>query len=183
MTSNVFTEHNHISWRSSKEGIVDLNLQKVIFLILINRGLPGRNSAVFLFMNYQLYVSLNSYIKDMYLFGGVFFLLERCYYRISEADLSLLYYILNNWFAAPVFIETSIKMLLLCCVLWIYTDVVKSKTFQRIHSKGVLKLMCKTHIPPLISILILLSFFKSKVTFLFARKMFPCRTLTPVAAF
>lgn len=74
MTSNVFTEHNHISWRSSKEGIVDRNFQKVTFLILINRGLPGKNSVVFLFISYQLYVSLNSYIKDMYLFGGFLFL-------------------------------------------------------------------------------------------------------------
>lgn len=155
---------NHIGWRSSKEGIVDLNFQKVTFLILINRGLPGKNSAVFLFMSYQLYVSLNSYIKDMYLFSGFlffFFPLERCYYQSSEADLSLLYYILNNCSTAPVFIETIIKNLLLCCVLWIYTDVVKSKTSQRIHSKGMLKLLCKTRSPPLISILMLLSLFKS----------------------
>lgn len=122
MTSNVFTEHNHIGWRSSKEGIVDRNFQKVTFLILINRGLPGKNSVVFLFISYQLYVSLNSYIKDMYLFGGFLFLffffpLERCYYQSSEADLSSLYYILNNCSAAPVFIESIIKILLLCCVL------------------------------------------------------------------
>lgn len=97
----------------------------------------------------------------MVFFFFFFFPLERCYYQSSEADLSSLYYILNNCSAAPVFIESIIKILLLCCVLWIYTDVVKSKTSQRIHSKGMLKLLCKTHSPPLISILMLLSLFKS----------------------
>ena len=52
MTSNVFTEHKHIGLRSSKEGIVDLNFHKVGCLILMNRVLQGKNSAMLLLVSY-----------------------------------------------------------------------------------------------------------------------------------
>lgn len=66
-------------------------------------------------------------------------------------------------------------------MLWVYTDVFKSEDFQRVHSKC--KLTCKMHNPSLISIQMLLSFFKSKVTSVLGEKKFPFKKLTAVAVF
>lgn len=52
MTSNVFTKHKHIGLHSGKEGIVDLNFHKVRCLILMNRVLQGKNSAMLLLVGY-----------------------------------------------------------------------------------------------------------------------------------
>lgn len=52
MTSNVFTKHKYIGLHSGKEGIVDLNFHKVRCLILMNRVLQGKNSAMLLLVSY-----------------------------------------------------------------------------------------------------------------------------------
>lgn len=63
MTSNVFTECKHIGLRSNKEGMVDLNFHKVRCLILINRVLQGKNSAMLLLVSYFSQKELKLFYK------------------------------------------------------------------------------------------------------------------------
>lgn len=147
MTSNVFTEH--IGLRSNKEGMVDLNFREVRCLILMNRALQGKNSAMLLLVSYFSQKELELFYKGCVCLCGVFqfFLLGRCYNWNSELDSSLLFYIPKQ-LVCSCFHLNHYKNCTPCCVLCIYTDVVKSKIFQRIRSRGVLELMCKINTQP-----------------------------------
>lgn len=148
MTSNVFTQHKHIDLHSNK-GMVDLSFYKVRCLILINRVLPGKNSARLLLVCSfsQKRAWTPSQRICVWWWCSVFFLLGSCSNWNSEPDSSLVYYILKQ-LVCFCFHFNHYKYCSPLSVLHIYTDVVKSRVFLGIHSRGVLELTLKINTWP-----------------------------------